>query len=191
MGFGWSILQVECLRLPLLIIQVILRPIYPIPLPPTRGGSLRNRTGEERRRQTLCDKRDNNSVWKNLPANFTFLSTDLFVEELKTTMVSEFPTKHASNSPVTFVTHKRFAVLFFLPSCCVNSRKNWHSKCQKLTFKIPNFPFLKFLKKTWYHLLSLTNSCNWNGQTKDSWTDSNVRINVHNVTFASLECTSQ
>ena len=30
-------------------------------------------------------------------------------------------TKHASNSPVTFVTHKSFAVLFFLPSCCVNS----------------------------------------------------------------------
>ena len=30
-------------------------------------------------------------------------------------------TKHASNSTVTFVTHKRFAVLFFLPSCCVNS----------------------------------------------------------------------
>ena len=43
--------------------------------------NLRNRTGEERRRQTLCDKRD-----KNL-----------------------------------FVTHKRFAVLFFLPSCCANS----------------------------------------------------------------------
>jgi len=30
-------------------------------------------------------------------------------------------TKHASDSPVTFVTHERFAVLFFLPSCCVNS----------------------------------------------------------------------
>ena len=27
-------------------------------------------------------------------------------------------TKHASNSPVTFVTHKRFVVLFFLQSCC-------------------------------------------------------------------------
>ena len=33
----------------------------------------------------------------------------------------KFTTKHASNSPVTFVTHERFAVLFFLPSCCVNS----------------------------------------------------------------------
>ena len=30
-------------------------------------------------------------------------------------------TKHASNSPVTFLTGKRFAVHFFLPSCCVNS----------------------------------------------------------------------
>ena len=29
--------------------------------------------------------------------------------------------KHISNRPVTFVTHKHFAVLFFLPSCCVNS----------------------------------------------------------------------
>ena len=36
-------------------------------------------------------------------------------------MLSEFPTKHTRNSPVTFVTLKRFAVLFFLPSCCVNS----------------------------------------------------------------------
>ena len=30
-------------------------------------------------------------------------------------------TKHASYSLATFVTHKRFAVLFFLPPCCVNS----------------------------------------------------------------------
>ena len=29
-------------------------------------------------------------------------------------------TKLASNRPVTFVIHKRFAVLFFVPSCCVN-----------------------------------------------------------------------
>lgn len=26
-----------------------------------------------------------------------------------------------SSSPVMFVTHKRFSILFFLPSCCVNS----------------------------------------------------------------------
>ena len=35
--------------------------------------SLRNRMGEERRRQTLCDKCDNNFVWKTFPPNFTFL----------------------------------------------------------------------------------------------------------------------
>ena len=34
---------------------------------------LRNRTGEERRRQTLCDKRDNNFVRKTFPPIFTFL----------------------------------------------------------------------------------------------------------------------
>ena len=36
-------------------------------------------------------------------------------------MLSEFPTKHASNSPITFVTLKSFVILFFLPSCSVNS----------------------------------------------------------------------
>ena len=35
--------------------------------------NLRNRTEEERRRQSLCDKRDNNSVWKTFPPNFTLL----------------------------------------------------------------------------------------------------------------------
>ena len=35
--------------------------------------NLRNRTGEERRRQTLFDKRDNNFVWKNISPNYTFL----------------------------------------------------------------------------------------------------------------------
>jgi len=35
--------------------------------------NLRNRTGEERRRQSLCDKRDNNFVWNNFFPNFTFL----------------------------------------------------------------------------------------------------------------------
>ena len=30
-------------------------------------------TAEERRRQTLCDKRDNNYVWKLFPLNFTVL----------------------------------------------------------------------------------------------------------------------
>lgn len=30
--------------------------------------------------------------------------------------------KHVSNRPLTFVTNKRFAVLFFLPSSCVNCK---------------------------------------------------------------------
>ena len=36
-------------------------------------------------------------------------------------MLSEFPTKHASNSPITFVTLKSFVIRFFLPCCSVNS----------------------------------------------------------------------
>ena len=36
-------------------------------------------------------------------------------------LLSDVTTKHASNSPVTFVTHESFAILFFLPSCCVIS----------------------------------------------------------------------
>ena len=35
--------------------------------------NLRNRTEEQRRRQTLCHKRDNDLVWKKLASNFTFL----------------------------------------------------------------------------------------------------------------------
>ena len=30
-------------------------------------------------------------------------------------------TKHTSDSPVTIVSHTRFAILFFVPSFCVNS----------------------------------------------------------------------
>ena len=36
-------------------------------------------------------------------------------------MLVKIATKHGSNGLVRFVTHKRFAVVFFLPSCCVNS----------------------------------------------------------------------
>ena len=43
------------------------------PFPQNQLVSLRNRTGEERRRQTLCDKRDNNFVWNNFPPSFTLL----------------------------------------------------------------------------------------------------------------------
>ena len=65
----------------------------------------RDMTGEERRRQTLCDKRDNNFVWNNFSPNFNFLQTDLFVKDQKTLMLVKITTKHASNSLVAFVTH--------------------------------------------------------------------------------------
>ena len=39
----------------------------------TLSVNLHNRTGEERRRQTLCDKRDNNFVWNNRAAIFVLL----------------------------------------------------------------------------------------------------------------------
>ena len=47
-------------------------PVYPAVLL-RKLLNLRNRTGEERRRQTLCDKRDNNFIWNNFSPNFTFL----------------------------------------------------------------------------------------------------------------------
>ena len=73
--------------------------------------SLRNRTGEEIR-QILCGT----SV--TLSANtFTYLISYLILSYLTLSYLKE----KVSNSLVTFVTLKRFAVLFFLPSCCVNS----------------------------------------------------------------------
>ena len=44
-----------------------------------------------------------------------------FCRRAKNINVKWIPTKHASNSLVMFVTLKRFAILLFLPSCCVNS----------------------------------------------------------------------
>ena len=74
--------------------------------------NLRSRTGEERRRQTLCDKRDNKFVWNKFSPKFT---------DQKTLMLVKIATKHARNSLVLLVTRMRFTVLFFLPSCCVDS----------------------------------------------------------------------
>ena len=51
--------------------------------------NLLNRTGEERRRQTLCDKCDNNFVWNNFSPNFSFLKTDIFVKDQKTLVLIE------------------------------------------------------------------------------------------------------
>ena len=76
-----------------------------------QGCHLRKGTAEGKRRQTLCDKRDNNSVWKQFPPNFTFLLKDLFVKDPNTVILFEHHNKHAGHRPVTFVTRKRFAVL--------------------------------------------------------------------------------
>ena len=42
-------------------------------------------------------------------------------------MLVKFTTKHASSGLVTLVTHNGFAVLVFLPSCCVNSLLTYHT----------------------------------------------------------------
>ena len=41
------------------------------------------RKAEERRRQTFCDRRDNNYVQKIFPPNFTFAFNRSFVNDLK------------------------------------------------------------------------------------------------------------
>ena len=84
--------------------------------------NLRKRKPKERRRQTLCDKCDNNFVWKIFVPNFTFLETHLsFVKAQNTVLVVKITTKLASDNPLTFVSHKRFADIFFLPPFCVSS----------------------------------------------------------------------
>ena len=73
--------------------------------------NLRTRTGEEKRRQSLCDKGGNNLVWKDFPPNITFLLPNRsFCKRPE-----NINAKHTINSPVTFLRHKRFAVLLFLP----------------------------------------------------------------------------
>ena len=69
--------------------------------------NLHNRVREERRRQTLCDKRDNNNVWKNPPPIFKSKKHQCWVNFWQNMQVAE---------PIMFVTLKRFAVLFFLLS---------------------------------------------------------------------------
>ena len=80
-----------------------------------KGGRQREEDGKP-----CVTKRDNNSVWKQFSPNFTFL----FVKDQNTVVLIEHQHKHAGNRPVTFVTHKRFAVLFFAPSCCVSLLKS-------------------------------------------------------------------
>ena len=78
--------------------------------------NLRKGTAEGRRRQTLCDKRHNNSIWKYFPPNFTFPLKDLFVKDQNAVILIELHNKHAGNRPVTFVTHECFTIFFFVPS---------------------------------------------------------------------------
>ena len=58
-------------------------------------------------------------------ANLVWQARQYCLEKLSSKLHPPSPNlvvkKHARNSPVTFVTHKRFSVLFFLLSCCANS----------------------------------------------------------------------
>ena len=54
----------------------------------------------------------------------TSMTVILFENTFRQHFYLSYLKEHLRNSPVTFVTfvtHKRFAVLFFLPSCCANS----------------------------------------------------------------------
>ena len=113
----------------------------------SRSSNDRSERGDEKdraslvnRRQTLCDKRENNFVWKNFPPNFTPLKTDLFVKHQKTLMLIE----DYSYSSGTFFTQKRLSsVLFFPPSCCVNLlilQGDWETARNKSGSKERNMP---------------------------------------------------
>ena len=86
----------------------------------------------------------------------------------------KFTTKHASNSPVTFVTHKRSVVLFFLPSCCVNSLRSLTSQRlqEKTPLCRPFFENLHFLVpeclKRWEKTFSFQNYQDTCGRTLDT-----------------------
>ena len=55
----------------------------------------RNRTGEERRRQTLFGKRDCNFVWKNFPPDVNILDTD-FKKKKKKKSITRQNMSHTS-----------------------------------------------------------------------------------------------
>ena len=109
-------------------------------------GDEKDRASLVNRRQTLCDKRENNFVWKNFPPNFTPLKTDLFVKHQKTLMLIE----DYSYSSGTFFTQKRLSsVLFFPPSCCVNLlilQGDWETARSKSGSKERNNAVLRVLR---------------------------------------------
>ena len=87
----------------------------------------RNRkTWEERERQILCDKRDNNYVWKNFPSNrvHLLLSTS-FCKKPENMNVLWWSRQNTQVIVLSRLPHKCFAVFFFLSSCCVNSLTHW------------------------------------------------------------------
>ena len=60
--------------------------------------NLRNRTGEQRRQQTLCGKRDNN-FFENFASNVIFLLTDLFVKDQNMQVIALSRLSHTSVLP--------------------------------------------------------------------------------------------
>ena len=71
--------------------------------------SLRNRTWEQRRRQTLCDKRDNNFVWKKICLKFHCPFNRSFCKRPENI---NYKWRLRQNMQVIAPSHKRFAVLF-------------------------------------------------------------------------------
>ena len=83
--------------------------------------NLRNRTREERRGKP-CVTNVTIICLKKLSAKFHFpLNRSFCKRQGKKLMLSEDHDKHSIKSPVTFVSNKRFAVLFSLLTCCLNS----------------------------------------------------------------------
>ena len=83
-----------------------------------------------------------------------------FCRRAKNINVKWILTKHASNSPVTFVTLKRFAILFFLPSCCVNPLFSFPKTLFNSTpLWAQLFSNSAFNQKLYYHKVGWVSSC--------------------------------
>ena len=64
-------------------------------------------------------KEDNNACWKKYSANLCHFKLNFTPKQF--VMLKKNHNNYASNSLVTFVTCKYFAIIYFLPSCCINS----------------------------------------------------------------------
>ena len=84
-------------------------------------------TGQEskKRRQILCDKRDTNFVWKNLPqTSSSFKQILSFCKRPKQInyWVKITIAEHESNITLSCLSHTSILPSsFFLPSCCINT----------------------------------------------------------------------